>query len=290
MITRKFATALISVLTLMLSTSLSAAPVWKVSKGDQVLYLAGTIHVLSDSDYPLPEAFDKAYMQADEVVFETDIDQLQSPEFQQYVLSQMLYQDGKQLDHFLSEETFQSLDRFCQQLGLPVQNMLGFKPGFVAVTLTVMELKRLNMAGAGVDDFYSRKAKQDGKPRGQLETAGSQVAHIANMGAGEEDALIRHMLADMELLAETMDETKAAWRSGDIKALETLLGKPLIEEFPSLYDSLLVQRNRLWMPQIIDMLATPETELVMVGALHLAGEEGLLHQLQARGFTTERLP
>ncbi len=34
---------------------------WKVSNADSILYLGGTIHLLSPDDYPLPEEFLMAY-------------------------------------------------------------------------------------------------------------------------------------------------------------------------------------------------------------------------------------
>ena len=81
-----------------------------------------------------------------------------------------------------------------------------------------------------------------------------------------------------------------AWRSGDLEALEELAGTPLREQFPRVYQSLLVARNNAWMPQIESMAGSPEIELVLVGALHLAGEDGLLAQLARRGYLIRQMP
>ena len=59
------------------------APVWKVVKGKNQLFIGGTLHLLSKSDYPLPDAFESAYRQSAMVVFEADMEKMQSPEFQQ---------------------------------------------------------------------------------------------------------------------------------------------------------------------------------------------------------------
>lgn len=268
----------------------AASPVWKVTKGEKVLYLAGTIHVLSRSDYPLPSAFHFAYQASENLVFETNIEQIQTPEMQQYFLSKMAYKDGSRLNQFLSEETYQALKSQLSAAGIPVQNMMGFKPGFVGTTLTMLELQRLGMAEDGVDSFYFQQAKQDGKPRGQLESVQSQIDFIANMGVGNEDALIRHMLEEIKLIPELMIETKRAWRDGDVRDLEAILLEPLVQEYPDVYQSLLVDRNNLWLPQIFDMLTTTETEFVLVGALHLIGKDGLLDQLEKRGYRLEQLP
>lgn len=55
--------------------------VWKVSKDDQILYIGGTIHVLRQHDFPLPEEFDKAYAHASYLVFETDMEAIENLNF-----------------------------------------------------------------------------------------------------------------------------------------------------------------------------------------------------------------
>ncbi|MFC3153425.1 TraB/GumN family protein [Litoribrevibacter euphylliae] len=268
----------------------AASPVWKVTKGDNVLYLAGTIHVLSRSDYPLPSAFHFAYQASESLVFETDIGQIQNPEIQQYFLSKMAYSDGSRLNQFLSEETYRELESQLTAAGMPVQHMMGFKPGFVGTTLTMLELQRLGMAEDGVDSFYFQKATSDGKAKGELESVQSQIDFIANMGVGNEDALIRHMLDEIKLIPELMADMKQSWRTGDTAGLETLLLDPLMKDYPEVYQSLLADRNYMWLPQIYDMLNNSETEFVLVGALHLIGKDGLLHQLKQKGYQLEQMP
>ena len=47
------------------------SPVWRVTKGDHVLFIGGTVHLLTQADYPLPDAFEQAYLagikRADEI-------------------------------------------------------------------------------------------------------------------------------------------------------------------------------------------------------------------------------
>ena len=81
-----------------------------------------------------------------------------------------------------------------------------------------------------------------------------------------------------------------AWRAGDLETLERLSGVPMREQSPEFYQTLLVQRNEAWLPQIESMVASTEVELVLVGALHLAGEDGLLAMLTRRGYTVRQLP
>jgi len=82
---------------------------------------------------------------------------------------------------------------------------------------------------------------------------------------------------------------KQAWRRGDVSKLKELGITPFKNDFPEMHKALLIDRNNAWMPQIETMLKTRAVEFVLVGALHLAGEDGLLTQLSARGYKVRKL-
>ncbi len=264
-------------------------PVWKVQKDGYQLFIGGTIHLLSASDYPLPPSFEQAYNQSEHLVFETDIQKIKDPEYQLKMLSEMIFTDGNNLKQFLREDTYLALEKYCLSRGIPMAIITTFKPGMVAMMLTVLELQELGIDAAGVDDFYNEKARQDGKKLGQLETAEQQFSFISAMGKGHEDDLIAYTLKDIKKLPATWKKLKSAWRQGDLEKLKKIALTPFIKDHPSTYDNLLVQRNNAWMPQIEALLRTKEVEFVLVGALHLVGDDGLLARLTAKGYRVERL-
>lgn len=279
--------AVLFMLVAAVSSAQAGAPVWKVSKGGKHLFVGGTIHVLGAADYPLPTAFETAYRQAAVVVFETDLQKIKSPEVQQQLLQRMAYNDGRTLQQALRTETYQELEQFLAGRGLPVAAFQRFKPGMVALTLTVIELQRLGLGGAGVDEFYGAKASTDRKKLGQLETVEQQLGFIAAMGEGNADEMLRHTLRDLKDLATVMQTLKAAWRSGDIGRLKEVGLASFRRDSAELYDKLIVQRNNAWLPRLEALLKTAEVELVLVGALHLVGDEGVLAQLAQRGYTVQ---
>ncbi|WP_017219702.1 TraB/GumN family protein [Moritella dasanensis] len=259
------------------------------SNGKNTIYLGGTVHVLTADDYPLPVEFDRAYALTDVLVLETDMAKLDSPEFQQSMLSELSYPKGQDLTQDLSPDTYKKLAAFCESRGIGMQVINNFKPSMVSLMLTMVELQRLEFSGIGVDKFYNNKAVIDGKALGKLETVEEQLAFIAGLGKGKEDELIRYSLEDIKTLPTFMTEMKTAWRAGDPQALVDLAITPLIADFPDIYQSLLVQRNNNWLPQIEAMFNNQQTELVLVGTLHLVGKDGLLQQLQAAGYTVKQL-
>ncbi len=162
--------------------------------------------------------------------------------------------------------------------------ILNYKPGMVLTMMTMVELQRLGIDGIGVDAYYSARAIEDNKKLGELEPVETQIAFLANMGAGQENEMLSFSLNDVEQLPAMMKSMKDAWRRGDLKKLEKIGISDLQNDFPEIYKTLLVDRNNAWIPQIEAMARTKEIELILVGALHLAGEDGLLEQLKARGY------
>ena len=92
-----------------------SASVWVVSKDKNRLYIGGTVHVLSHSDYPLPPEYDMAYAASSKVVFETDMAALQSADFQRKTMALMTYQDGRTFKDVLSTESVQALESYFKK-------------------------------------------------------------------------------------------------------------------------------------------------------------------------------
>ncbi len=258
--------------------------VWTVEKDGNRLFIGGTVHLLTASDYPLPLAFEKAYNGSVKVVLETNMQKLQSPEFQAIMMRELSYSDGRNLKQVVNPDTYAALEQFFSKRGIPMAGIIGFKPGMVSIMMTMVELQRLGLAGIGVDAYYSTKSINDQKKLGQLETVETQIAFIANMGAGQVDEMLIYTLADIESLPELMNSMKDAWRQGNLAELKAVGITPFKNEFPDIYQALVVDRNNAWLPKIEAMVKTSEVELVLVGALHLAGDAGLLAQLVTRGY------
>ena len=277
------------VICLFLSATASAdTSVWRVSNGRTELFLAGTIHMLAKADYPLPVEFEQAYQQAQLLILETDLAGMANPDIQQQLVQRLMYSNGQTLKDVLQPETYHALEQYSASRGIAMQSLNQFKPPMVMLTLMMNELQRLGIGGVGVDEYFSHKAAEQGKAQNWLESLETQLNVIANMGKGYEDELILNTIEEMQTLGEIMAEMKMAWRSGDLQKLEQIGLDDMRRDYPALYQQILVARNRAWLPEIEALLATPAKELVLVGALHLVAQEGLLAQLRQRGYSVTR--
>lgn len=261
---------------------------WRVSQGDHELYIGGTLHLLSKSDYPLPDEFEQVFRTTDLLVLETDLDALSKPKAQAQLVQSLMYTDGTTLIGTIKPYTYKALARHCKVSGLALAAMQKMKPAMVVLTLSMAELKRLGLAGAGVDQFFFNKAQAEGKKITGLESAETQIDTLATMGKGRENELILSTLKEFKKTPAFVDGIKKAWRNGDLAELEKIGIKAMQAEFPGLNQSLLTTRNNAWLPKIRAMMTTPERELILVGALHLAGKDGLMAQLKQQGYVVEQ--
>ncbi len=261
---------------------------WRISNGANALFIGCTIHVLSKTDYPLPAAFDAAYKKSSKLVFETDIGASENPAFAQAMLQRMMFTDEQKLKDALRPDVYAQLEAFGAARGVPMVMLEKMRPAMAVITLTFMELQRLGMADTGVDSYFYQRARTDKKILGHLESNEQQLDFIANMGKGRENDFVLYSLKDLKNIEDIMQKLKAAWRSGDHDELAALSLTSMRQDFPQIYQQLLVERNQNWLPLIESMLNDPGTEMILVGALHLVGKEGVLHALREKGYRIEQ--
>lgn len=262
--------------------------VWRVSSSENEIYLAGSVHLLKESDYPLPQEFDVAFEKSDKVVFETDIDKLNDPQIAQVLLSKAMIPDNKTLKDILSEDVYKKLEEESSKLSIPLASLSRLKPSMVIITMTGIKMQQMSITADGVDQHFHKRAKELGKVLGFLETVEEQLDVLTSMGDGNEDSFVSYSLEDMDEMESAMDELTGSWRNGSSDLMTNQLTEMKIE-YPEIYKSIMVNRNNNWMPQIVDFLEDKPTEFVIVGALHLHGSDGLLAMLKAKGYQVEQL-
>lgn len=265
------------------------AAVWKVSNGQNELFIAGTVHILPPSEFPLPAEFDKAYQQADSIVLEAKLPDPTDQQAQMAMIQKLAYPAGETLSQKISESTYKELKQYLGGLGLNLDELNGFKPGFVLSMMTVMEAHKAGLAGEGVDAFYDKQAKKDNKEVNYLETAEFQLNMLANIGKDSEEKFILETLKEMSKFKPQLEQLITAWRAGDINAIDSLILEQAKSKDPQGYQSMFTDRNRNWIPQISEMLNDKEKELVLVGAGHLAGDDSVLKMLKAKGYSVTKI-
>lgn len=276
-------------LILLAVASVAETAVWRVAHAGKVLYIGGTVHMLHGADYPLPDAFERAFDAADVLVFETDMGAMASPQTAMRMQAMLMYGPPDSLQNHLKRKTYAALSAYAAQNRLPMQMLDLMKPQMVVMTIMNLELQRLGMTAPGVDAYYFGRAAKAGKSVTWFESVDDQIAMIAALGQEDPDTMLLENLEEVNDYAIVLQQMLDAWRSGDMRQLYRLGKKYLVNESPEDFRRLITERNRRWMQQLGPMLRSRETEFVLVGALHLAGPEGIIAQLRRRGYRVEQL-
>jgi uncharacterized protein YbaP (TraB family) len=273
---------------LVVSNTWATSSVWKVSKGNNHIFIGGTVHLLPPSAFPLPSEFDMAYKKSDSIVLETKLPDASDTGFQMKMMQQMAYGNGKTIGDFLSKRTMKQLSQHISALGVDLAMFEGFKPGFLVTMLSLLEAKKSGLSGDGVDIFYSKQATIDKKPIEYFESAEFQINMIANMGKDNEDKFIKSNLEQLQNFKSMFIGLLEAWRTGDDKQLNKLVIIPMKAD-PKTLKALLIDRNRNWIKDIDKMFTDNDREFVLVGVAHLVGNNSVLALLKAKGYRVEKM-
>ena len=271
------------------STAASATSVWQIDKGEDTVYLGGTVHILPASEFPLPKTFMDVYGKTDSIVLEAKLPDPTDQAAQMAMMQALSLPPGQSLSTLLSESTYAELKAYFASIGMDLAQFERFKPGFVVPLMVVIEAQRHNMAGDGVDAFFSKKAKQDGKPAEYLETMEFQLNLLAQQGKGEEDHLVKTSLDYIPEFKPLLEKLIAAWRSGDEKTLVDLVVNRMKEESPKGFKTMMIDRNKDWVPKIENMFGDDDKEFVLVGVGHLVGEDNVIELLKEKGYKVTKL-
>ena len=264
-------------------------PVWQIDGEQNRVYLLGSIHLLREQDYPLPAAFDSVYADADTLIMELDMDDMDPVESQTLANEMGLIQDGRTLRDLLGDDTYAEAESLAEASQIPLSLLAGAEPWFAAMNVEVMLLMRMGFnPNYGVETYFADRAANDGKEILGLETMRQQLGFLDGLSAEAQRDMFMQALSEGADLREIMDATITAWRTGDVAFMENeLLGD--MEQYAELNQIIVVDRNIDWTHQIEALLDDEVDYLIVVGTLHLVGEEGVPELLEARGHRVTQL-
>lgn len=286
MTSRLFAIPALLIALLTAASAAAEPPVWTVRDADSTVVLFGSVHVLpADLDWR-PDALDAALLKADDLWFETPVDDANAAEAARVAQARGFLPGNQSLSALLSSDGRDRLDRICGRLGISPAGVDRLAPWYADVTLGIVTLMRQGATvSAGVERTLADAAP--GAARRSFETSTQQIAFFA-------DAPLADQLASLEDTLKQLDEDPAffdrlieAWAEGDTRAIEDLGLTPMKQVSVHLYDQLIVRRNRRWAEAITERMKGSGETVIVVGVGHLVGPDSVPALLRARGFIVE---
>jgi uncharacterized protein YbaP (TraB family) len=270
-------------------TARAGSPVWAIHGEHNTVYLAGSVHLLKANDSALPAAFDHAYAGSQALVMELDVGKLDPLEAASWMMEHGTLPEGSNLRKAIGEDRYRRVTAEAARLNLPMEAADQFQPWVLGLQLTELKYAQLGFdSQSGVEQQLERRAQADGKPTSALETLPEQLGVFETLSPEEQARFLDLVVTEMQEVGTETQSVVAAWRAGDASKLAVLLGDEY-KSFPALYRVLVTDRNKRWVPQIERLLQGKTNYFVVVGALHLVGDGGLLELMRKDGFKAEAL-
>ncbi|MFZ5351164.1 MAG: TraB/GumN family protein [Bacillota bacterium] len=265
---------------------------WKVSDGDNTVYLLGSVHITDGSVYPLSKSIMTAFEESEILAVEANILNMQ-PDIE-YIQKIIMLEGDATIDQLISAETYAAYVEAVQAYGFPPEMYNKIKPWYAAMLLQSMQMSNTTyQASLGIDMFFLSKAMYQ-KPIVELESIRFQLDMFDSFSAELQEQYLSGVLASGEAETESsMGELVSIWKEGDMEALEEILtlsesASDIDKEFN---EKLFITRNNNMSEKVEEML-TGDSEndyFVVVGAGHMLLESGIVNQLIEKGYIVERV-
>ncbi|HEY3732055.1 MAG TPA: TraB/GumN family protein [Steroidobacteraceae bacterium] len=258
---------------------------WEVKGRHNTIYLLGSVHMLKAADSALPSEALSAYSASKGLVMELNLNDAGLGALLGEGSELEMLPEDQSLDKLIGSRLWSQLLARMQPLGIDADTLNRFQPWFAALMLQQLELMKSGFeAAAGVDEQLAAMAQTDGKPIIGLETVDDQLGYFAHLSGEQQRAFLRSTLDESTSAQGETEAIVRAWQQGDTVGLERLLREGT-SDAPDIYRVLTTDRNRRWLPKIVALLNGDDNFLVVVGALHLIGHDGLVELLSHAGYT-----
>ena len=262
---------------------------WKVSKGPSVVYLVGSVHLLTQDFYPLSAALEQAFADSNLLVEEADLGELTAPQSQLQMLSRGMLPPGQTLDKVVSPVAFEHVSKRAAELGMPIEPLKRFRPWLLALTLSALEWQKAGFdADLGLDKHFYDLARKGNKSVQGLETAEFQISLFDGIPPAQQEQLLTSTLDELDSEISNVTKVAQAWKAGDAPSIEAVVLQD-VKKDPDLYQRIIADRYRSWLPKLEALFSRPGHAFIVVGAAHLVGPDGLLALLTARGYRVEQM-
>jgi uncharacterized protein len=267
------------------------ALLWQVQKGEQKLFLLGSLSVGKRAFYPLPRNAGEAIRASDVVIFEADSEDVEAS---QRALQLGVYEGEERLDKNIPRDLYEELSTLALNYDIPEEQLTSFRPWMLYFQIIFKEF-----ANAGfVSDFSVERvmyelAKVLKKDVSAMESADAASKYLNTVDPKLQEAMLRGLLLELKDAGaiKALDDLWNAMRKGD--AEQFMAAVDANEKFyprgPELRETLFYARHPAMLEKLEGYLASGKTHMVVLGAVNLPGERGLLEALRKKGYEVKQL-
>lgn len=266
---------------------------WKIENGENTVYLFGSVHIGAPHMYPLHEQIEGAFNKADVLAVEGNPNTKDEMEMMEYIYKYWFYEDESMIQDHISEELFLQLRDVLLDLGMYNEVMLSMKPYPLSQMMSSALFETYGYSSDYGIDYYFIDRAEGVIPIIELETFEDQLDPINKLSNESHVEVLEQFLEELENMEDDFSEMMTWWVEGNIAEFEKLRNKesaePLPEDQYAFSKAFIDERDENMTEKIIEFLEGDEgkTYFVVVGALHLAGNNSIVDLLSSAGYNVE---
>jgi uncharacterized protein YbaP (TraB family) len=278
---------------------------WRIDGSGRPTYLYGTIHVPDPRVVDLPSSVAAAFGASQAVFTEIRMDSAT----QMGVQAKVMLPDDQHLKDVVGQPLFDRLSKAVDRslpkdvpaaMGAMLSSLLDkMKPWAAMSYVELLEFLPDMLAGRqALDAMLFDRAQKDGKEVGALETVDEQLAVFEGFTNEEQARMLKLTLDSMDEAAakgkSPTEDLIKGYLSGDLAKLSLMMTESMRLD-PVLFGKFSAravdERNKLMADRILAKRAErpDKTCFFAVGALHYAGETGIIGLLRKKGLTVTRV-
>lgn len=271
----------------------SGALLWEISGNglEKPSYVIGTHHLAQLKILDNIQGLKKALNETEQVVGEIKIEDQAGLAVE--IQRTAMLPSGYSYESMLTKEEYSALDScLISFLGYGLAHLGKMKPGLITMLCSVTSFQKsfpeIDFTNhVAMDVYFQQQATQSKKDIVALETVEDQIYTLLDSQPYEEQARsLLCMVKSMDYEIDGARKLTEYYIKGDLTALSGLMSDPsnpcpMNEEQQNLLNK---DRNDKWM-QKIPSIMKEKPSFIAVGAIHIAGEDGLLSQLDKLGYT-----
>jgi len=264
---------------------------WKFESKTATVYLAGSVHVMKPTLYPLPPQFDAAFAKAQRLAIEVNTDAIAPEALGDKLRTYALLPAGQSLATVLTPDALAKVGAYLKSQGASIDAFTALKPAMLATQLAVSRLSALGyMPQFGLEEHF--KAALAGRSILELETIDEQFAVLTSPPMAVQEQMLVETVEQMSTIEPIVTGMVVAWLSGDEREFRRLFDlengdSPEVRAFSR---KLIEDRNLGMADKVAGYLTNLSgATFVLVGSAHLTGPEGVVALLEARGMHGRRI-
>ncbi len=274
----------------------SGSLLWKISGNglEQTSYILGTHHLIELSFLENISGLENAIENTTQIAGELDMTEKQT--LRTLVANYSLLPDSITYESLLSPEDYLKFDnKMAEMFGGATEYMKKIKPFMISMAYSVIIYKEVYTETnldklIPIDEYLQKIMIEKGKTVIGLETGEEQLAALLSDSLHiQAENLLCLMEISKEEIKKITIEIADSYRQKNLNKLYELSMNNPDDPCPmrqETIDAMNINRNNNWLKILPDIMAEKPT-FIVVGALHISGEPGLLYQLDKMGYMVE---